>query len=317
MTLRALLLFGLAMSVASSPVRASTVDWTPTDVRALVSVDDDLARNMPVDGYFAGLEVSEMRFFENGFAWHIIRFTNSVRPDGPNWVVPHDDENAAFDGMIAAVRQYGGSGLAVNSGPGSARRQTGYGQCGVHDARVSNCDPNRNFADRTPLFTRAFISQFSPNQPVIALHTNSPGFNGDGQGGRGDITILDRDAYAMGKIAPRKNGYLAVNPQLIMANADTLALAAFLARDRVPSNDAQVYATCMAAAGIHFWHEEVAESDGSLSNYLAIHRPDIAYLNVESRTEDDLSLAAQRHAIMIAAYLGKCTQSGNEPTPVP
>lgn len=317
MTLRAVLLFGLAMSVISSPVLAATPNWNPTDLRALVSIDDDIARNIVVDEYFSSLDVSEARFFENGFAWHIVRFKNTARPDGPIWVVPHDDENAAFDGMIAAVRQYGGVGLAVNSGPGSARRQTGYGRCGVRGARVNMCDPNRNFANRTPRFTRAFVDQFLPNQPVIALHTNSPGFNGDGEGGRGDITIWDRNAYMMGKIVPRKNGHLAVNPQTIMANADTLALSAFLARRGAPSNDAQTKAKCMADAGIHFWHEEVEESDGSLSNYLAIHRPNIAYINVESRAEEHLSLAAQRHGVMIGAYLGGCALSGNEPRALP
>lgn len=317
MIIRGALFFGLAMSVILSPAGASTPSWTPTNANALVSIDDDIARNMVVYEYFSGLEVSEARFFENGFAWHIVRFKNTARPDGPVWVVPHDDENAAFDGMIAAVRQYGGVGLAVNSGTGSARRQTGTGQCGVRNARVNMCDPNRNFANRTPVFTGAFVDQFSSNQPVIALHTNSPGFNGDGEGGRGDITILDRNAYLMGKIAARKNGHLAVNPQTIMANTDTLALSAFLEMQGVPSNDAQTSAKCMADAGIHFWHEEVGESDGSLSNYLAIHRPDIAYINVESRAEDDLALAAQRHGVMIAAYLGNCARSGNEPGALP
>jgi len=61
----------------------------------------------------------------------------------------------------------------------------------------------------------------------------------------------------------------------------------------------------------------VGESDGSLSNYLAINRPDIAYVNVESRAEADLSLAAKRHELMIAAYFSNCVSSGNEPEAVP
>jgi len=187
----------------------------------------------------------------------------------------------------------------------------------VRDARVNSCDPNRNFAEGTPLFTRTFLGRFAAGQPVIALHTNSAGFSGDGEGGRGDITILDRTLHAAGKMAPRRNGRLAVSPQSSMANADTLALSAFLARDRRPSNGAQKCGAGMASSGIHFWHEEVKESDGSLSNYLAIYRPDIAYVNVESRAEDDLSVAAKRYEIMIAAYLAKCIRSRNEPAPVP
>ncbi len=317
MNIRPLLFLALVFSAILSPVWASSADWRPTNPRLLASIDDDIARNISVEGYFADVTISEYRFSENGFAWHLIRFSSATRPDGPVWVVPHDDENAAFDGMIAALRQYGGTGIAVNSGPGSARRQAGLGQCGVRDAIVQMCDPNRNFADGAPIFTRVFIDQFAANRPVIALHTNSHGFSGDGEGGSGDITILDRALHAAGKMAARKNGLLAVNPQPIMANADTLALTAFLARDRRPSSEAQNCGTGMASSGIHFWHEEVGQSDGSLSNYLAIYRPEIAYVNVESRTENDLSLAAERHEIMIAAYLANCVGSRDEPAPVP
>ena len=41
----------------------------------------------------------------------------------------------------------------------------------MRDTRVSMCDPNRNFADRTPIFTRAFLEQLAAGQPVIALPT--------------------------------------------------------------------------------------------------------------------------------------------------
>lgn len=108
-----------------------------------------------------------------------------------------------------------------------------------------------------------------------------------------------------------------MNPQPIMANADTLALSAFLVRDRQPSEVAQNCAIRMAASGVHFGHEDVGESDGSLSNYLAINRPDIAYVNVESRAEADLSLAAKPHKLMIAAYFLNCVSLGNEPAAVP
>lgn len=317
MNIRLLRLFVLAQLAISSPTGASMTDWDEADAQALASIDDDIARNISVDGYFADLNIREYRFSENGFAWHLIRFSSAARPDGPVWVVPHDDENAAFDGMIAALRQYGGTGIAINSGPGSARRQAGLGQCGVRDVIVQMCDPNRNFADGAPIFTRVFMDHFAANRPVIALHTNSHGFSGDGEGGRGDITILDRAAYTAGKIIPRKNSLMAVNPQPIMANADTFALSAFLARDRQPSKEAQKCGAGMAGSGVHFWHEEVGQSDSSLSNYLAIYRPEIAYVNVESRVEDDLSLAAKRHEIMIAAYLANCVGSRDEPAPAP
>jgi hypothetical protein len=73
----------------------------------------------------------------------------------------------------------------------------------------------------------------------------------------------------------------------------------------------------MANSGIHFWHEPVRASDGSLSNYLALNRPDIAYMNAESRAEVDLVLAAHRHAIMIEAYLENCLALWNKPAAMP
>lgn len=70
----------------------------------------------------------------------------------------------------------------------------------------------------------------------------------------------------------------------------------------------------MTNAGVHFWHERVARSDGSMSNYLVLNHPDIAYLNAESRLETDLILASSRHKVMINAYLDGCN-SGDKPAP--
>lgn len=307
-------LAGCALLPAAATTSAS---WSDIDRSNLVSIDDDIARNISREGFFDGIQVSEYRFWENGFDWHLIRFASVAKPDGPNWVVPHDDENAAFDAMIAAIQTYGGTGITVNSGPGSARLQSGAGVCGVKSARVTNCDPNRNFDVQAPIFTAAFVNLFQPQQPVIALHTNSHGFSGDGAGGRGDITVYDREAFKRSEVRPRKNGLLAVNPATDMANPDTLALTAFVARRGKPPATDAACGTGMAQSGVHFWHEAVGKSDGSLSNYLALNRPDIAYMNAESRAEIDLSLAAGRHAVMIKAYLEKCTASWDKPVPRP
>lgn len=309
----ALIAFCAPLPVVSAPI----INWTEVEPQALVARDDDVARNMTTDGFFDDIRISESRFSENGFGWHVLRFSRADAVVGPTWIVPHDDENAAFDAMIAAVKRYGGVGIAINSGPGSARRQLGMGVCGVRAAMVDSCDPNRNFDAQTPLFTETFVGQFQPRQPVIALHTNGHGFSGDGQGGRGDITILDREAYMRGEIVARKFGRLATHALPEMDNADTLALSAFLAKNGRPSEDDVKCSVAMSQSGVHFWHEPVRVSDGSLSNYLAINRPDIAYLNAESRMEIDLAVAAGRHAIMIAAYLDKCRPSGNQPAAKP
>lgn len=285
----------------------SWIAWSGVSGLDFVAIaDDDIQRQSNDSVYFSGIQIEERYLPENGFRWHLLRFTNTAKPEGPLWMVPHDDENAAFDAMIMAVREYGGVGIAVNSGPGSVRRQVGYGSCGVKPEMTSSCDPNRNFGARTPLFTAAFLADRQAGQPIIALHTNAPGFSGDGHGGRGEITVLDVNAAKRGQISPRAGALFAVNPSAEMANYDTLGLAAYLARNGKPDAAALKCGQAIANAGVHYWHEPVSVSDGSMSNYLILNRPDIAYFNAESRAEIDLAVAAARHKVMIAAYLDGC-----------
>jgi hypothetical protein len=275
-----------------------------TDMAALAAQDDDVRRHSGDAGFFAGIVIDERRFSENGFDWHLLRFASEKNPFSVLWVVPHDDEDAAFEAMIGAIHKYGGTGIVVNSGPGSERRQAGRGTCGGRPRMVNSCDPNRNFADATPLFTAAHLDHHThAGQPIIALHTN-------GAGADGDFSLLDLDAYRRGQSVVRNGGYAARSPAPEMANYDTLGLIAHLARDGGPSSTAVACRNALNDTGIHFWHEEVKESDGSLSNYLALKRPEIAYFNAESREETDLSRSAARHGVMIDAYLEKCVKSG-------
>lgn len=308
-------LIAMALSNSASAQDTRAASWQTVALETLAPVDDDVRRHIAKPDYFVGLQVSEQRFVENGFNWHFIRFANAEKLDGPLWMVPHDDENAAFEAMIAAVKQHGGVGLVVNSGPGSARHMAGEGRCGEKADIVTSCDPNRNFANATPTFTAAFLGQRHPDRPVIALHTNSPGFSGDGQAGRGEITVLDVAAFTRGVTAPRSDAYFAVNPKPEMANHDTLGLTAYLAAEGSPKAAAIACRNSLTRAGAHFWHERVLLSDGSMSNYLALNRPDIAYFNAESRSEADLEIAAARHKHMVDAYLAGCAKSGDKPAP--
>ena len=308
-----LLLLAACLPVSVQATNASLWNMRATDELRLL--DDDIARNSSMPGYFDDIEISEYRFSENGFDWHLIRFASVARPNGPLWMVPHDDENAAFEAVIAALKVHGGVAVVVNSGPGSARRQVGNGTCGVKTDVVTACDPNRNFSATSPKFTDAFLGQRAAGHPVIALHTNSPGFSGDGKDGRGEITILDVRAFARGKIQARRDGHFAISPAVEMANYDTLGLTAYLSKEGKPAANAIACRNAMNSAGVHFWHERVTRSDGSMSNFLALNYPSIAYFNAESRLEVDLGLAAARHKVMVAAYLNGCVKSGDQPVP--
>jgi hypothetical protein len=282
---------------------AAAAPWVAIDTTALV--DDDLQRHSGDKLYLDGLSVSETRFSESGFDWHLLRFANSAKLLGPLWAVPHDDENAAFEAAIAAVKQYGGVLVVVNSGPGSSRLQWGQGTCGGRRAVLNKCDPNRNFSASTPLYTRAFLDELRAGQPIIALHTNSPGYGR----GQGDITILDVKAAGKGKMRSRKDGHFGRNQLSSLADPDSYAIIPYLP---TKPNDADV--SCrngLVEEGINVWHERVEKSDGSLSNFVALQMPAVRYVNMESRREIDLAIAAERHRLMVAAYIKSCTRSGN------
>ncbi len=273
---------------------------------ALVGVDDDVTRQLAAGATFRGIAISQQRFAENGFDWHILRFVNQRRPVGPLWAVPHDDEDAAFDAGLAALRRTGGVMVAVNSGPGSSRFQYGDGRCGGRPRLVVRCDPNRNFSADSPRFTAAFLAARPAGQPVIALHTNRPGFAGDGSGGRGVITIWDAAAWRQGLRQLRPGAFAAANPRSLMDNANSFAILPYLAAAGGPGAADVACRTALTTAGVHVWHEPVGRSDGSMSNHLVLTDPNVAYVNMESRLEADIAVAAARHRIMIAAYLSKC-----------
>lgn len=294
--------FGLFLSTVS----AHAQQWNELDANAIALVqDDDLERHRADADFLNGIVTSEIRFAENGFDWHLLRFSNGEMRDGPLWVVPHDDENAAFEAMIAAIRKYGGTGVAVDTGPASTRRQPGSGGCGVRTSVSSACDPNRNFDERTPLFSSMILSLRKAGQPVIALHTNSHGFSGDGEGGRGDITILDAAAYRRGLIQPRVDGYFGNQSVPELDDPDVYAILPY-SRTRGMSDADVKCRQALNSAGANVWHERVGASDGSLSNYVALNLPDIRYMNAEAKRDDALEYAAKAQLLMVDVYLGSC-----------
>jgi hypothetical protein len=293
-------------ALLSAPASLAQITWSAVSADQIGGLaDDDLNRHASDARFLDGLAVSETRFTEAGFNWHMIRFVNLAKPVGPLWAIPHDDENAAFEAAIAAVKTHGGVAVMVNSGPGSSRKQSGYGTCGGRPAKISNCDPNRNFSLATPLFTKAYIEQLATGQPIIALHTNTVGYGR----GQGDITILDTVAAARSKFLPRSDGFFGGNGPAPLKDYDTYAIIPYR-----PPTIAQSDVHCRNALigeGVHVWHERVDRSDGSFSNYVALNMPVTKYVNMESRREADLAIAAERHRLMISAYLKGCTVSGN------
>lgn len=309
--------FAVILSAMFAFLGPAQADWRTLDVSEISELaDDDLGRNRGDASFLDGLKVSEIRFSENGFEWHLLRFENEAQPLGPLWAVPHDDENAAFDAMIAAVKRHGGVGIAVNSGPGSSRRQAGFGPCGVRSAHSATCDPNRNFDDRAARFTAAFLDNLPAGQPIIALHTNGDGFSGDGKGGRGNITMLDAAAFRQGRVIIRADGHSGGGGHHLLDDPDVYAILPYTATRGISAEDRQCR-VALNARNINVLHERVRQSDGSLSNYIALNRPDQPYVNFEAQRDDDLSPGAQAQRLMIDAYIEKCSALWDQPTSVP
>ena len=124
---------------------------------------------------------------EGRFRWVFHVFHHPTERNGPFWLLPHDDENTAFEAAVYAVATYGGGFLAIDSGQGR---------------RFQGQDPNRNFSRGwsesmlcreqsrpAPKFTAAVMGHFKAHRrhPYLSLHNNSDGWSGNG--GRGTISV--------------------------------------------------------------------------------------------------------------------------------
>ncbi|WP_448664265.1 hypothetical protein ACG3SL_06200 [Sphingomonas sp. CJ20] len=285
----------LALSGASDPDRP-----TITPVNPLTVQDDDFARHRdPAE--WKGLKVSRIAFREERGDWRMWRIVNTARPRGPLWFVPHDNENAGFEAALVSVRNYGGTIIAVDSG-------ISPGDDGV---RLNNAvaygkpiDPNRNFDSALPGYARNVLASLKGEGPIIALHTNAPGFDPT------DSKCHRDDPKSTGVISIRFCDDTLI-PSASQGRAwpfdddDSVAFATFLAKG-TPSD-----AFCrdqMVAADFNVVQERVLTSDGSLSNYAVLHG--LKYLNFETQERglDPAALAGARDRLvfMIDRALAMC-----------
>ncbi|MBX3521142.1 MAG: hypothetical protein KF835_14115 [Xanthobacteraceae bacterium] len=222
-------------------------------------------------------------FTEGKLHWVLQVIRNKKKPRGPLWIVPHDDEDVAFDSAVYAVRRYGGTVVVVE------RNHDRYNRIGKRKQ-----DPNRNFQvgnsekcqlqlARSPVFTRRVLQWLQKGQPIIALHTNKEGFD--------PIPVLDEEK-SKGNVSigfPRKpdsniTEFPAARPIRAKSPNDTLIYVA----SRLPvGEDAGIsrFVASLNASGIHVLYEHVEKNDCSLSNY-AVSR-NIPYLNIEVVDDDD------------------------------
>lgn len=225
-----------------------------------------------------GLTVERIGLIDGAIGWRLWRIANRTRLSGPLWVIPHDDENASFAAALIAVRGWGGVVMAVDAGARDGGYAARFNQQGGAGPAV---DPNRVFGSAQPAYTAAMLAdRATANRLVVALHANARGYDpalprcpGEPlvERGSGDISM----ALCTERMTPRRP-HRRLWP---FDDDDTLALIPHLTASAQPSPS-----WCerrLATANFNLVDEAVPFSDGSLSNYAALHG--LAYVNFETR----------------------------------
>jgi hypothetical protein len=286
--------------LALAPFLLAAYDPGPvatTRVDPLTIEDDDFARHRDA-ATWVGLTVTRIDFAEERATWRLYRIADPKRPTGPLWVVPHDDENAGFEAALVALRRYGGTLMVVDNDGRRRNRAVAFGP---------TLDPNRNFHDGLPRYPAHMLAAVNAGAwPIIALHTNSPGYDGT------RATCGDRggDSNGEGVISIRFCNRV-LTPVAAQARTypfdddDSVAFATYTAT-RTPED-----AFCRNEMVGDDWNvvqERVVNSDGSLSNYAVLHGRD--YLNFEVRETgtEPAALAAARDRLtwMIDRAMALC-----------
>lgn len=275
---------------------------TPVDPLALASPD---FRRLASPALWDGLSVSRIEFRDGRTFWRAYRIVNARKSTGPLWFVPHDNENAAFQAAIFAVRSYGGVVIAVEearSVDGPDSRENGDVDYG------SPVDPNRSFYAEAPTYADAILADLGARpRLIVALHTNEAGYDAwkssclprnAGDTGKGDISIL----LCSDTFAPRRS----VARAWPYDDTDSVAIVAV----RSGADLASGYcARPMVAADMNVIFERVVTSDGSLSNYALFRGLPYVNLETQERGVDPVGLAVARGRLlgMIETVMTRCS----------
>jgi hypothetical protein len=230
------------------PPALGTACRSPAEVMAAAG-DRDVRRLVDALGDPA-LCLGVVRVEGDARSWTLVFVANRDRP-GPRWVLPHDNEQAAFDAGISAVRRYGGVLVAVEAGESRMWR-------GV--------DPNRIFGEGAcgagradPAYTAAVLAGLDRRFPLVAVHSNEK---------RGGTISLARP-YA-GATAFRAAPSAAPSQTAPRRDDDTMIILA--GRGGPDSAAARADIAWFTSRGVNVLYETVrpGRSDCSLSNHAAL-----------------------------------------------
>lgn len=231
------------------------------------ALDDADAARLPTDLADPSLCLSVQLVDFNDTVIRLVIVQNLQRP-GPLWAVLHDEENAAFDTGIYAVRRYGGVMVAIEND---------------EQRMIGGFDPNHIFAmtqsaaarcgmGRPPdMYVSALFAYWNNDFPVVGLHTNWDGFVE--AGGRGTISVRRPDE----KMIP----FPSVVAQGRFADEDTIAM---LVSSLPPAEnpDGLLTINWFNQHGVHVIYRYVTEqnNDCTLADYMTLDHLG-AYFNLE------------------------------------
>lgn len=250
--------------------RAINLDISAVVVNPLTIDDDDFKRTQPED--WNGLVVTRETFIDGNAAWAMWRIRNISRPIGPLWLQLHDNENAPFAGVIYGLKAYGGMAVVIDTGP---RDENNNARFNYNINGKRRIDPNRNFW-RAGEYTNAVLRDLpQSNGLIISIHSNSPGFDGRGSNcgddnRSGEISIL----FCNETMNPRQSK----TNRFPFDDDDSLAIIAH--KNNEPASGAFCAAN-LQKADFNIVFENVARSDGSLSNYSL--QLGLKYINIETQ----------------------------------
>jgi len=252
--------------------------------------DPDIIRNaskLPTDKYCIKLA----DFSEGGFPWKIFRITSRKARSGPFWAVPHDDEDAAFDSAVYGMLKYGGSIATVEAGESrSFRGQDTNRNFGTTSAIARRCNQQRAAA---PKFVQEFMKDHRRGGLIVALHSNTNGYSGNG--GAGTISINRQSRIMRPYKSTKAVGLLADEDNLILTASKNLV-------ERDPK--LQKLVNHFNNSGVHIIVEHVTQSknDCSMSNYVILNNLG-TYYNIEVQ---DGAVSAQKELInRLMSYGGR------------
>ena len=296
----AILAVMLALGLACARTSRAALPIVSEPVDPLIIADDDFARHRD-PAIWRDLAVTRLSVDEGRVSWRLFRIVNLARPDGPLWVVTHDNENATFAAMLVAIKSYGGVAMVVDSGArdddAAARFNWFTGGRPI--------DPNRHFDDRNPGYVGAVLADLAGHDRlIVALHTNEPGFD-PGLTGCGGVRGAGAGNISIRLCSQRWHPVAAPAPRWPFEDEDSVALVPYRA-DRAQTSAG--CGTALVTAGYNVVFERVARSDGSLSNYAVQHG--LPYVNVETRergpTPAGIAAARDRLVAMIDGVMERC-----------